>query len=154
VLANFTYKMGHQFRIPVIQYEPLLAQATQVPKDWNDRWKQPGDEANTNVPAVPTSVTGLNVYDRYYQYADINVQTASHIRFRELLIHYDLPNHLLKKNPAAQFSVGLQIRNLATYSFNKEKLDPEYAIRENIEERSNIIFAPQPEYSLILRANF
>src|SRR5690606_3073764 len=127
VLTNFVYKMGGKFRVPVIQYQSISSIVYQVAKDWDNRWKQPGDETNTDIPAAPTSITGLDVYDQYSQYADIHVETSSVIRFRELLINYQLPaEKIFRKAPGAALSVGLQVRNLATYKFNKAGLDPEY----------------------------
>ncbi|SMC86897.1 SusC/RagA family TonB-linked outer membrane protein [Pedobacter africanus] len=149
VLTNFTFKMGHKFRVPVIQYEPI-GDAAQVHKDWDLRWKKAGDEAFTNVPAAPTSITGLNVYDRYARYADIQVETASLVRFRELLINYAFDAKLFRKTPFTRLNLGLQARNLATYKFNKAGLDPEYLVQD----RNNIVLPPNPEYSLIIRANF
>lgn len=149
VLTNFTYKMGHKFRVPVIQYEPIT-EASQVHADWDKRWKQPGDEAFTNTPAAPLTVTGLNVYDKYTKYADINVETASVIRFRELLINYALNSKFFKRHAFTGLNFGLQVRNLATYKFNKAGLDPEYLVQD----RNNIVLPPRPEYSLIIKANF
>jgi TonB-linked SusC/RagA family outer membrane protein len=149
VLTNFTFKMGHKFRVPVIQYEPIT-EASQVHQDWDIRWKKAGDEAFTNTPAAPASVTGLNVYDKYTKYADIHVQTASIIRFRELLINYAFDSKFFKKNLFTGLNVGLQARNLATYKFNKAGLDPEYLVLD----RNNIVLPPSPEYSLMIRANF
>lgn len=149
VLTNFTFKMGHKFRVPVIQYEPIT-EASQVHMDWDNRWKKAGDEAFTNTPAAPSAITGLNVYDRYTKYADIHVETASIIRFRELLINYAFDSKFFKKPPFSRLTLGLQARNLATYKFNKAGLDPEYLVQD----RNNIVLAPNPEYSLIIRANF
>lgn len=150
VLMNFTFKMGHKFRIPVIQYAPLFDYATQVHKDWDSRWKQPGDEHTTNTPAAPHSFTGLNIYDQYTKYANINVATASHIRFRELLINYALPSNMFSSNKVADASIGLQVRNLAVYKLNKEKLDPEFLTQD----RNTISLPPQPEFSLFIRINY
>jgi TonB-linked SusC/RagA family outer membrane protein len=149
VLTNFTFKMGHKFRVPVIQYEPIT-EASQVHEDWDTRWKKAGDEAFTNTPAAPASVTGLNVYDKYTKYADIHVETASIIRFRELLINYAFDRKSFRKNLFTGINIGLQVRNLATYKFNKASLDPEYLVQD----RNNIILPPRAEYSLIIRANF
>ncbi len=149
VLVNFTYKMGHMFRVPVIQYQSLFDNNLQLHKDWDSRWKQPGDEARTNTPVAPVSVTGLNVYDKYTKYANINVETASHIRFRELLINYTLPAKLFR-TATSPVSIGLQARNLAVITFNKADLDPEYLTVD----RNNIVLPLRPEFSFIIRANF
>ena len=152
LLTNFTYKMGHHFFVPVIQYSTAYGGASQISSDWNKRWMKPGDEVFTNTPVAPTVLTGLNVYDQYTQYADVNVETASIIRFRELLINYKLPLKSRANYPSSVFTIGLQVRNLATYKFNKAGLDPEYFTTTT--QNSTTILPPTPEYSLILKANF
>jgi TonB-linked SusC/RagA family outer membrane protein len=152
LLTNFTYKMGHKFFVPVIQYSTAYGGASQISADWDRRWMKPGDEAFTNIPAAPTAVTGLNVYDQYTQYADVNVETASIIRFRELLLNYKFPVKSRQNYPSSMFTIGLQVRNLAAYKFNKAGLDPEYFTTTT--QSSTTILPPRPEYSLILKANF
>ncbi|WP_331967180.1 SusC/RagA family TonB-linked outer membrane protein [Chitinophaga sp.] len=149
--AGFIYKMGHQFRIPQMQYTPLFGSVNQVHKDWDNRWQQPGDELLTNIPAMPKSQTGLNVYDNYTRYADINVATASTIRFQELLLNYVLPEKLSSKLSSSRINLALQARNLGVYLFNKQKIDPEHATDISI---SNIQFTPPAELTFSIKANF
>lgn len=148
--TNFTYKMGHRFRMPVILYQSISETNSQVYQDWDNRWKNVGDEVFTNIPAAPTSITGLDVYDKYSRYADINVATASHIRFRELILNYAIPKSLFGNLYGAGLSVGIQVRNLAVVKFNNKNLDPEYLTYD----RSTLVLPPRPEYAFIIRANF
>lgn len=143
--------MGHQFRIPQIQYTTLFGSVNQVHKDWDNRWQQPGDEQHTNVPAMPKSQTGLNIYDNYTKYADINVATASTIRFQELLLNYVVPEKFSSKLSSSRINLALQARNLGVYLFNKQKIDPEHATDISI---SNIQFTPPAELTFSIRANF
>lgn len=152
VITNFTFKFGHYFRVPVIQYQSLFSGSAPVRKEWDERWKKPGDENSTNVPAAPSSITGLNVYDKFYQNADINVENAGIIRFRELLINYTLPAKISSRYPDANIVIGLQARNLAALNFNSAGLDPEY--QQYIPFTNAIALPPRPEFSLIIRANF
>jgi TonB-linked SusC/RagA family outer membrane protein len=149
--AGFIYKMGHQFRIPQIQYRTLFGDVDQVHQDWDHRWQKPGDELLTNIPAMPKNQTGLNIYDNYTAYADINVATASTIRFQELLLNYVLPEKLSSKLSSAHINLALQARNLGVYLFNKQKIDPEHATDISI---SNIQFTPPPELTFSIKANF
>ncbi|WP_316828963.1 SusC/RagA family TonB-linked outer membrane protein [Pedobacter miscanthi] len=69
-----------------------------------NRWRQPGDEANTNIPSLPTagaqSSTSLAVpgssaleYSRLlYDYSNIRVVDASFVRLRNLAFGYIVPN--------------------------------------------------------------
>ncbi|MBV4358891.1 SusC/RagA family TonB-linked outer membrane protein [Pinibacter aurantiacus] len=150
LVTNFTFKFGYKFLVPVIKYQTVSDNAFQVMNDWDKRWKKPGDEKLTNTPAAPTSISGLNIYDKYAQYADVNVESASIIRFRELLLNYTFPSAWMKKYPSSKLTLGVQIRNLASYKFNKAGLDPEYLTLD----LNNIALPPRPEYSFIIRANF
>ncbi|WP_177192368.1 SusC/RagA family TonB-linked outer membrane protein [Chitinophaga arvensicola] len=149
--AGFIYKMGNHFRIPQIQYRGLFEAVSQVHKDWDNRWQKPGDELLTNIPAMPKTQTGLNIYDSYTANADINVATASTIRFNELLLNYTLPKHLMAKFPASRINLGFQARNLGVYLFNKQKIDPEYATDLSI---GNFLLAPPAEFTFSIKANF
>lgn len=147
--AGLVYKAGHKFRAPVIQYNQLFETSFTLMKDWDQRWKQPGDESRTNTPAMPKTQTGLNVYDSYSKYADINVADASTIRFQELILNYRLPkNGALTNFPV--INLGFQVRNLGVYTINKSKLDPEYLTVD----KNNIQLTPPTEYTFMLKANF
>ncbi|HEY0272295.1 MAG TPA: hypothetical protein VGC22_03870, partial [Chitinophaga sp.] len=147
--ASFVYKMGYWFRTPQLQYQYLLSGTNTLLKSWNQRWQKPGDEAHTNVPALPASQTGLNVSDNYTGFANINVANASSIRFQELLLHYALPAAFAQKLHATDMHVGLQARNLGVHVFNHQHIDPEY-MTDNI----TINLEPRPEYTLSVKANF
>ncbi len=151
LLTNFSFRLGHKFRVPTIQYEPLLGtgNVSLLHQDWEDRWQQSGDESNTNVPAAPTSQTGVNIYDRYTSNSNNKVQSASTIRFRELLLAYKLPKQIFNTD----FTLGLQVRNLALINFNDANLDPDYLYtnNNNLNERT---FSPKAEYSFSVKVNF
>ncbi|WP_167016728.1 SusC/RagA family TonB-linked outer membrane protein [Chitinophaga sp. Cy-1792] len=149
--AGFTYKFGHKFREPQLQYTKLFESASEVQKDWASRWQKPGDELITNVAAMPSSQTGLSVYDNYIRYADIHVATASNIRFSELLLNYNLPDAFSRKLRAQRITLSGQARNLGVYLFNKEKIDPEYAADLS---RSLLLLTPPPEFTFSIKANF
>lgn len=148
--AGLVYKAGHKFRVPVIQYNQLFETSFALSKDWDNRWKQAGDENKTNIPAMPKTQTGLNVYDSYSKYADINIADASTIRFQELLLNYTLPGRGAVGQHLPVINLGLQVRNLGVYTFNKGNLDPEYLTID----KNNIQLTPPTEYTFTLRVNF
>lgn len=149
--AGFTYKMGHLFRVPQIQYQGMFENVMMIHEDWDKRWKQAGDETFTDVPAMPLSQTGVNIYDNYTRNADIHTATASTIRFQELLLNYALPEKLIAKLPTARINLGFQARNLGVHLFNSAKADPEYLtlIAQNI-----IALPPRPEFTFSVKADF
>ena len=96
--------------------------------DFAKRWKQPGDEAFTNVPAYYSlKNTSINETDVLflYKYSDVNVITASYIKLREVSLGYRLPASACKAMHVQHASARLQASNLWTIAFNREGIDPE-----------------------------
>lgn len=53
VSINVTYKFGFYYRRPSINYSRLFTGAANCPaEDFDKRWRNPGDELNTNVPGM------------------------------------------------------------------------------------------------------
>ena len=80
----------------------------------NDRWKQPGDEMHTIIPALYTSVfdeynlplpDGTTANSRYDMWAmsDAMVADASFLRCSQITLSYNMPQRLLKR-----LRIGLQ----------------------------------------------
>ena len=145
---KFTYKLGHKFRVPTIQYEKLSEGLAYIHEDWDKRWQKAGDENFTHVPAAPET-SGLSRYDSYHEYADIHVQSASTIRSKELILSYRLPKKIFNFSPKTDVTLGIQMKNLAVINFNDANIDPEYHTTS-----TSIAFAPRSEYSLVVKANF
>lgn len=123
----FVYNMGHKMRNDInTQYTYRLNGA--LHKDFALRWKQPGDEAFTDVPAYyrldDTSVNETDILS-LYRYADINVLDASYIKLRDLSIAYYLPEKACKAIAAQSASVRFQVSDLFVIPFNGEGIDPE-----------------------------
>ncbi|WP_436488550.1 SusC/RagA family TonB-linked outer membrane protein [Chitinophaga sp. ARDCPP14] len=93
-----------------------------------DRWKKPGDEATTNVPAYVANPN--EDYSRrnmmYYYRADINVVSASYLKIRDLTLNYELPAAWLKPLKIQQLSVYGQATNFMVWRANDLGIDPEY----------------------------
>ena len=123
----FVYNMGHVLRNDInTQYTYRLSGS--LHNDFARRWKQPGDEAFTDVPAYyrldDTSVNETDVLS-LYQYADINVLDASYIKLRDLSLTYYLPERACREICAGSASVRLQVSDLFVIPFNREGIDPE-----------------------------
>ncbi|MDB5156642.1 MAG: SusC/RagA family TonB-linked outer membrane protein [Mucilaginibacter sp.] len=148
--AGFVYNAGYKFRVPVISYAQIYNTTATgaLSSDWDKRWKNPGDENRTTIPAMPSSSLSLTNYDAYSTYASVNVQNAANIRFQELILNYKLPAGLFKTSRSV-INVGLQARNLAVYTFNKGHLDPNY-----LSYNGSPNLRPAPEFTLMFKANF
>lgn len=148
VSANFLYKLGYYFRRNItnlVRYSALFNDNALLGAEYNQRWQKPGDEKTTNVPSLIFPVTGpggqTEFRDLFYQYADINVLKADHIRLQEINLSYTLKKtNWIIKNPR----IYANITNLGIiWRANKQGIDPD------------ISDFPQPKtYSLGLSASF
>ncbi|MDR6197855.1 SusC/RagA family TonB-linked outer membrane protein [Siphonobacter sp. SORGH_AS_0500] len=127
--VRFTYAMGHVFRRPSIDNYPdyqatALSGLMGTQKDLALRWQKPGDEAFTNVPGLAN--ISYNSVNRY-KLSDLLTESASHIRFQQLSLGYQLGESLLKKLPVKSASLNVTARNLGLiWVKNKAGVDPEY----------------------------
>ncbi|WP_065219877.1 MULTISPECIES: SusC/RagA family TonB-linked outer membrane protein [Butyricimonas] len=105
--------------------------------EWVKRWRKPGDEKITNVPALPNMITNArtidllgtatNPYDMYAK-STVRVVDAWYLRCNNISLSYTLPERLLPgtlQNIGFSFSIGnpFQIR-----SKDFKGRDPEVAL--------------------------
>jgi len=92
------------------------------------RWKKPGDELYTDIPAYNSNFL-TNMTDRalyYYTYGDLNVHNASFIKLRDATITYKLSDPLLSYLRVDHIVLRAQVSNLMLWKANKVGIDPEY----------------------------
>lgn len=123
----FVFNAGHVMRNDVNTQFTYRLEGT-LHEDFALRWKKPGDELMTNVPAYfkldntsvnENDVTGL------YRYADINVVDASYIKLRDVALSYSLPERICSAIHAQNINVRAQISDVFLIPFNNEGIDPE-----------------------------
>lgn len=129
---NMTYKIGHYFRKPAINYTNLFQNNIGY-SEFDNRWRIPGDEKITNVPAMIYPANANR--DIFYQTASINVEKADYLKLDEIFVGYDLNRIRLSsvmKNSQLYFLVNRL--NLIFWRANKLGLDPEtiYGLRQPI----------------------
>lgn len=129
--VNMVYNMGHVMRRDryLSINRPMMSN---VEVAYLDRWKKPGDEANTNIPGVVASTTSTNY--SYFTFADENVVDASFLKLRDVTLFYNLPTTWVKKIRAQNVSLRAQLSNVMLWTANKYNLDPEFsglAVRTN-----------------------
>ena len=140
--AQFALAFGAQGRLPAFYNSTGAPTPEQnVPRLLKDRWQKPGDEARTNIPAIPhgnmnrlnvshphpgTSPPSIGPYTMYNT-SDIRVADADFIRCRNLSLSYDLPAELLKKLYLKRFSLSASMSNPFLIAFDKDwrGYDPE-----------------------------
>ena len=124
---SFIYNLGHVMRNDINDKFSYRLERN-LHNDFAKRWKQPGDEAFTDVPAYYSlRNTEINETDvlLLYRYADINVLSASYIKLREMSLGYRLPSVACKALHVQGVTTRLQASNLATIAFNGQGIDPE-----------------------------
>ena len=138
VIVNAVLNLGHVMRRDVNQfYTGRLTHnnfATggfttgNLHSEFVNRWKQPGDEQITNIPSyvINSSTSNTRRDIGYYQYADINVVSASFIKLRDITLSYTIPQALSNKLNAKYIDVRLQAGNIMLWKANDFDIDPEF----------------------------
>lgn len=117
-----------------------------MPKEFVNRWKKPGDEQVTNIPGIPgyvwdprgwdyeTPWAWLPDYDGYievydaYNYSDARVVNASFLRCNNISLSYNLPDQLLKHVRVKSVALRASVSNpFIIVSKDYKSMDPEVA---------------------------
>lgn len=115
-----------------------------IPSEYNNlsndlvnRWRKPGDELNTDIPALPfrgvTFITipgELTSYSPYtfYNYSTMRVVNASFLRISDVSVSYTLPDAFCKRILTKSVRLGYTLGNPYTFvSKDYKGIDPEVA---------------------------
>ena len=102
------------------------------------RWREPGDEAHTNIPSLPHPTTNLASYPFYqnwksfypyeaYPYSDVRVVDAWYLRCNNITLSYNIPQRLISRY-AQDVSVSFTVSNpFQIVSKDFQGRDPEVA---------------------------
>ncbi|WP_316835407.1 SusC/RagA family TonB-linked outer membrane protein [Pedobacter nutrimenti] len=135
---NAVYSLGNVMRRDVNSYysgRTLVQSASSavfttgnVNAEFANRWKNPGDEAFTNIPAY-IGASGTNLSRRntnYYTLADINVLDASYIKLRDATLAYSFPKTVLSRLKLNGLTIRGQVSNIMLWKANHADIDPEF----------------------------
>lgn len=111
----FIAKLGHQFRRDVFQGSNINSRYV------SQRWQQPGDEEHTIYPVLKSWNT--DIY--YFPYCDINTESASYAKLRDLTLSYTFDPSLLRVIGMSDARIYLQGRNLFRITAKGVDIDPE-----------------------------
>ena len=140
--ANFSYNLGAKTRL--LRFYPNgndYSPQYNMNKDLINRWRQPGDEANTNIPAVLNysvsspydwhwSLYGSNSNSNHlvannsweqYDYSDYRVVSADYLECTYLSLSYGLPDKLMQRLNISRAEFTLSGSNLFTISAKELK---------------------------------
>lgn len=121
---NITYRFGYYFRRNSVMYSSLYS-TYYTHGDYYKRWKSPGDEVFTNVPAM--IYPGNGVADNYYKNSEILVGKGDHIRLQDISLSYRFSDTLLKKYNIKTLKLFTYINNLGIiWKSDKTGLDPDF----------------------------
>ncbi|WP_316819072.1 SusC/RagA family TonB-linked outer membrane protein [Pedobacter nyackensis] len=125
VSANITYRFGHVFRRPTVDYVDLINNGWRSHSDYAIRWQQPGDELKTTIPSKPT--TGYDsIRDIAFKNSDATIEKADHIRLQDIRLSYDLDRSVIKGLPLRGIRLYLYANNLGIlWRANKKGIDPD-----------------------------
>ncbi|RFS26631.1 SusC/RagA family TonB-linked outer membrane protein [Chitinophaga silvatica] len=122
----FNVALGHKKFLPRI-YETMYGSAPYPAKNLSNelvnRWRQPGDEKNTNIPSLPTALVpnvslpfgsgSLASPYLMYDYSNLRVVDASFVRLQNLMLGYNIPGSWLKQTKVIrQANLMLSASNL------------------------------------------
>ncbi|MDM8176408.1 SusC/RagA family TonB-linked outer membrane protein [Olivibacter sp. 47] len=139
---NITYKLNYSFRNNAIFTGSNYTSRSSV--DYDKRWQKPGDELHTHVPALVYPANSRR--SNFYQYADIHVLPADHIRLQDVRIAYSLGNGRVGNLGFKRIDISCYLNNLAIlWRANKIGIDPDVGTASY----------PNPKtVSLAIRADF
>lgn len=149
-----TYSGGNKIRLdPVFSHYYTDQMAT--PREFADRWANPGDEHRTDIPALLSTrqthnFAHLDELYRAYNYTDVRIADGSFVRMKELSLTYTVPSSWLRNKVVKSASFKVQATNLfliyADPKLNGQ--DPEFF-------RSGGVAAPVPkQITATLRLGF
>ena len=123
---DFAASLGANKRLPnpysTFTYGKMPDIYSNLSKELNNRWKQPGDELNTNIPALYTSVRDLynlnlpnglydNIYSMWSQ-SNVRVVDASFLRCTQISLSYNVPRKICQKIGLSRISISANVNNL------------------------------------------
>ena len=146
---DFALMLGAKKRLPnpysTFTYGKMPDIFSNLSKELNNRWKQPGDETKTNIPALYTSVRDLynlnlpnGLYDHIYSMwaqSNVRVADASFLRCTQISLSYSVPQSLCKKVGMSRIQFSANVNNLFVIASDDWKgYDPElgYTIQPRI----------------------
>ncbi|MBW8683741.1 SusC/RagA family TonB-linked outer membrane protein [Chitinophaga rhizophila] len=122
--VNFGFKLRYYFRRSGLSYESLFAK-WHGHADYLSRWQKKGDEQWTHVPSMIYPLDGNRDY--FYQYSEVLVEKAGHIRLQDIRFSYNLRPAFLSGSQGKYLQLYLYANNIGiVWRANKLKIDPDY----------------------------
>lgn len=127
-----TYSFGNKLRLDPA-FSAGYSDMSAMPKEFKNRWAQPGDENITSIPAIASRRQLYNDQYLSYAYNAYNYSTArtadgGFIRMKDISLSYDVPQTFVRKIGLSHASLKLAATNLfLIYADSKlNGQDPEF----------------------------
>jgi TonB-linked SusC/RagA family outer membrane protein len=134
--ARAIFKAGHYIKKKSISYTGLY-NSWSGNSDIANRWRQPGDEAFTNVPSQV--YPAVSSRDNFYSGSETLVLKGDHVRLQYINLDYRVNAKVLERIFIKKLNLYANINNLGIiWKATKENIDPEY--REGILPNKTIVF--------------
>ncbi len=110
--------LGSSYNSALWSYVTAIAP---VNKDIANRWRQPGDENKTNIPAAIFAESALFSDASYtiYSYADLNVISAANLRLANVSMAWNVPTAWVRKLAFTSARIQLNVENACTFAKSK-----------------------------------
>ena len=166
--GTFAYSLGAKTRL-FRMFDDSVEPENNINRAFMNRWKQPGDELHTNIPALISqdddaywkymsrhySDMNDNIQqfaDNYYEmydYSDIRVVSANYLKCNNLSLTYEFGKNMLEKMHMSRLALTLSGSNLFTIC--SKKLDGQTPTQGGFSE---VQLSDRPTYSLTLNVSF
>ncbi|WP_285055465.1 SusC/RagA family TonB-linked outer membrane protein [Pedobacter ginsengisoli] len=125
--ANILYKFSYFFRRSSLSYQDLFNSSVGH-ADFSGRWKNPGDEAFTAIPAmVYTDYPQFASRGVFYRGSSALVEKGSHIRLQDIRLGYAIGKSQWAKLPFESIRFYLYANNLGLlWKANDKNIDPDF----------------------------
>lgn len=127
-----TYSFGNKIRLDPV-FSSGYSDQTAMPREFKNRWVQPGDEKVTTIPTIASVRQYYNDYTLGYAYNAYNYSTAravdgGFIRMKDISLTYDFNPQLIKKIGLSTASLKADVTNLFLIYSDKDLngQDPEF----------------------------
>ncbi|GAA4778464.1 SusC/RagA family TonB-linked outer membrane protein [Olivibacter ginsenosidimutans] len=124
---NLMWKAGYVFRrSSMATGEEYYGAVEFYHMDYYKRWKKPGDEVFTDVPAYAADFDASRI--SVYNNSEALITSGNHIRLKDVTLSYTLTRERWPRLPIQSVGFNLYARNLGIlWKANKYGIDPDYA---------------------------
>lgn len=127
---NITYRFDYYFRRNSIMYSSLYS-TYYGHGDFYQRWEKPGDEQQTNVPALLYPAN--NLADNYYKNSAALVSKGDNIRLQDIRLGYTFKPEILRNLHITTLNLFAYMNNVGLlWKANKDKIDPDFPFTKPI----------------------